>query len=168
MDLNELEREGALRIRTEVPGDAELWGEADLPFAPDTGLGVDLNATMAGTGKVLVRGDLRGRFRRACRRCLDEVEQEFEQEMTVLYVPPEEADEEDEEIRALEPRGHLLDVSDAVREEVILGAPRYAVCDPECQGLCPNCGVNLNDNDCDCTLEEPDPRWDALRELVED
>lgn len=168
LDLNELERKGSARLSVEVPGDAGLWADAELAFRKGTGLSVRLEASMAGTGRVLVRGSLKATFRRPCRRCLEEVDEAFEEELTVLYARPEELQEGDDEVRPLEPVGHVLDVTEAVREEVILGAPQYVLCDPDCKGLCPVCGANLNETECDCTLEEADPRWDVLRELVED
>lgn len=168
LDLNELEREGRVRLSAEVPAHAAIWDDVDLPFKEGTGLSVRLEATMAGGAKVLVRGSLRATLRGPCRRCLNPVDQEFEEHMAVLYAPPEEIQGADEDVRPLEPLGHLLDVTDAVREEAILGAPRYVLCDPDCKGLCPRCGANLNETECDCASEEPDPRWNALRELVED
>lgn len=166
--MNELEREGSVQLSADVPADAAIWKEADLPFKEGTGLSVRLVATMAGTDKVLVRGELKATLRRPCRRCLEPVDQTLETEMSVLYAPPEEIHQDDDEVRALESLGHVLDVTDAVREETILGAPRYALCDPGCKGLCPHCGANLNETECDCEPEELDPRWDTLRALVED
>jgi uncharacterized protein len=56
-------------------------------------------------------------------------------------------------------------MSNAVRGEVILAMNPYAVCDPECKGLCPGCGANLNEGPCDCAVDETDPRWETLRAL---
>jgi uncharacterized protein len=66
---------------------------------------------------------------------------------------------------AYDPRKGMLDLSEAVREEVVLAIDPYVVCDPGCPGLCPKCGADLKDGDCGCTEEESDPRWDTLREL---
>ncbi len=41
------------------------------------------------------------------------------------------------------------------------------LCRPDCAGLCPHCGTNLNDGACDCEEDRTDPRWDALREVAE-
>jgi uncharacterized protein len=58
-----------------------------------------------------------------------------------------------------------LELGQAVREEVVLAMNPYVVCDPECPGLCPQCGANLKEGPCGCEEDELDPRWDALREL---
>jgi uncharacterized protein len=71
--------------------------------------------------------------------------------------------EEDGEIRVLPADELGLDLGEPIREDVVLAAPPYVVCDPECKGLCPHCGADLNETTCDCGTAEPDPRWDALR-----
>jgi uncharacterized protein len=75
---------------------------------------------------------------------------------------------EDGDARVFEARAPKLDLSEPVREEVVLAIDPYVVCDPECKGLCPRCGANLNVEVCGCSFDEPDPRWDALRALKEE
>jgi uncharacterized protein len=72
---------------------------------------------------------------------------------------------DDGDIRFIEAGTSALDLSDAIREEVILAADPYVVCGPECKGLCPRCGANRNFEKCACAWQEVDPRWDALRTL---
>ena len=54
----------------------------------------------------------------------------------------------------------------AIRDELILAAPRYLQCRDDCRGLCPRCGQDLNAGPCGCA-PEPDPRWSALYALRE-
>ncbi len=58
-----------------------------------------------------------------------------------------------------------VDISDQVRETLILEIPLKPLCDPDCRGLCPRCGVNLNEQECNCKVETTDARWDGLRGL---
>jgi uncharacterized protein len=58
----------------------------------------------------------------------------------------------------------VVDLAFALREELILAVPPFVECRPDCKGLCPRCGANLNDGPCDCPPRS-DPRWDALRGL---
>ena len=62
----------------------------------------------------------------------------------------------------------VLDLSEAVREEVVLAVDPYVVCDAKCRGLCSGCGVDLNFGECTCEGTEIDPRWAALRSLNEE
>ena len=86
-------------------------------------------------------------------------------DVTMVFVA-DGSDEEDEGgAYAFEASGSELELGEAVREELILAVNPYVVCDPECKGLCSRCGANLNEGPCDCTEDEVDPRWGALRDL---
>ncbi|MBR5922574.1 MAG: DUF177 domain-containing protein [Clostridia bacterium] len=61
-----------------------------------------------------------------------------------------------------------LEVDELVYSEVILNLPTKHLCKEDCKGLCPKCGKNLNKGDCGCDLSEPDPRFEKLRELLND
>jgi len=80
----------------------------------------------------------------------------------------ETADLDDDTVRPLPEGAGDLDLGGAIREEVLLSQSLLAVCRPDCRGLCPQCGINLNEDRCDCVREELDPRWDALRALNEE
>ena len=58
-----------------------------------------------------------------------------------------------------------LDTMPLVREQVELNLPMRALCKEDCAGICPRCGANRNETDCDCEESEPDPRWSALQQL---
>jgi uncharacterized protein len=64
--------------------------------------------------------------------------------------------------------GDDLDVDRWARDALVLALPGKILCRPDCAGLCPRCGVRLDpDVDHDCGPAEPDPRWDALKGLLE-
>ena len=163
VDLGQLRREGSVVVEGSVDGNDELW--KDVGFSWVGGLDVRLRATYAGTGEVIVRGDARGTVRQECRRCLDGVESPFHSELTTVFDSDVSGDEDDGGVYAFEPEGSELDVSEAVREETLLAVNPYVMCNPECKGICPTCGANLNEASCDCAEEEIDPRWLALRDL---
>jgi len=50
-----------------------------------------------------------------------------------------------------------IDISEFVRQEIILHFPTIPVCSKSCKGLCPSCGVDLNDTSCDCGKHELEP-----------
>jgi len=61
--------------------------------------------------------------------------------------------------------GTEVDVTRLVYEQVLLALPTRPLCDEECRGLCPQCGVNRNTTACSCTVESGDPRFAVLRGL---
>ncbi len=59
----------------------------------------------------------------------------------------------------------VLDVTEVVRQHLLLALPMVPVCRPDCRGLCPRCGTNLNERDCGHAAEGFDPRLAPLRTL---
>ena len=57
--------------------------------------------------------------------------------------------------------------ADAIRDALTLELPLRVLCKEDCKGLCPKCGHNLNEGPCGCDLREEDPRWDALKSLLQ-
>jgi len=164
VDLGRLGREGFVLLEARVPTDDPLWSESGIPW--DGPVDVHLRVSYAGTGEVVVRGTVAGPLRRECRRCLKPVEGALDEEITIVLISSDEVgDEGDAQI--FEPTGAELDLSKAVREELILAFDPYVVCEPDCKGFCPKCGTDLNEGTCTCTDDEPDPRWDVLRALKE-
>lgn len=58
-----------------------------------------------------------------------------------------------------------LEVAAWARDAIALGLPEQILCRPECAGLCPACGKDLNAEPHEHVAREPDPRWSALEEL---
>lgn len=59
----------------------------------------------------------------------------------------------------------ILDLTPLVREEAIVSIPVAPLCKPDCAGLCPSCGQNLNLGSCDCPTDDIDPRFAILLQL---
>ncbi len=60
-----------------------------------------------------------------------------------------------------------LDVSELARDEIFLNLPSKILCKEECKGICPKCGINLNEKTCGCGKKEADPRLQILGQLLE-
>lgn len=108
-----------------------------------------------------------------CARCLEAVAHELERDFDLLYRPV--ATIAQVEVVALETKeteigfytGEGLFLSDVLAEQVILALPMKPICQADCRGLCPHCGVNLNHERCDCVQERVDPRLKPLARLKE-
>jgi uncharacterized protein len=61
--------------------------------------------------------------------------------------------------------GDGLELNDVLRENVLLALPMQRVCSASCKGICPICGQNRNQSECQCRSEAVDDRWAALKEL---
>jgi len=60
---------------------------------------------------------------------------------------------------------HELDLTEAVHQYALLAVPMKPLCRPDCAGLCPVCGQNLNLRECQCPPQEADPRWAKLKHI---
>ena len=118
-----------------------------------------LEAVMDG---VLATGTASAHVVGECVRCLRTIDEELVVDLQELYVY-EPSDDEDE--LALE--DDLLDLEPVLRDAVVLALPLNPVCDPECPGLCPECGARLADDPDHTHGDAIDPRWAALSELTD-
>ena len=165
--LARLEREGSLEIRAEIPSGDPSWEGTGLRFSAP--LSVFGKVQSIPSGEVLVRLRLQGQMAQECRRCLEPVSVPVEEELDLLFTPAEDpAWVEGDGVRLLPEGVGDLVLTDAIREEMVLSISLLAVCKLDCKGLCPQCGLNLNEDGCECSHEESDPRWDALRALNEE
>jgi uncharacterized protein len=127
---------------------------------------------------ILVTGRLQTEVEMTCCRCLKpfslavafDLEEEFYPSVDVLtgaQIKREDADALEEDEATIIDEHHILDLSEVVRQNIILAAPMHPVCRPDCAGLCPQCGHNLNEGPCGCHEEFIDPRWAVLKKLQE-
>ncbi len=112
---------------------------------------------------VLVTGTAQGRLVGECARCLVDIEDEFLADVQELYVYPESDAEPDEASRM---EGDLIDLEPALRDQVVLALPFTPLCSDDCAGLCPECGVRLDDEPGHKHEDAVDPRWSALSGLA--
>ncbi|MDI3316451.1 MAG: DUF177 domain-containing protein [Bacillota bacterium] len=112
--------------------------------------------------------------RLSCDRCLGEFEQPLHLDYAETYQTPEESERwprddkeaDDRPTRLADPRGGTVDLGEGLRENLFLGLPLKRLCKPDCRGLCPVCGANLNEVDCGHRPSGGhDPRWAALERL---
>jgi uncharacterized protein len=106
-----------------------------------------------------------------CSRCLQAIDKELEFEFNAAFVTPEnftEAKEAELNARDLDVsvfEGDKIDLTELVREQILLNLPEQVFCKEDCKGLCEKCGANRNLIDCKCIEKEVDPRWAALKNL---
>jgi uncharacterized protein len=121
---------------------------------------------------ILVRGVFHSEIRLNCSRCLSDFSQPVSLAIEEEYFPIMDVNTglglpEPEDPGSFTIDDHnILDLSEALRQYTLLAVPIKPLCRMKCAGLCPTCGVNLNETTCDCPSEPVDPRWAKLRDLV--
>lgn len=164
VDLAELARKKRYQIDGSLP--ADLAPVAGAGFHLVTPLAMHLEVHEA-EDDVIVTGRVEGEAEVACRRCLAPVRVPIDQDVTLLFrAGVSQVEAEAEEIYPLPERGNVLDLTGPLREHLLLAVPDFLECREECRGLCPHCGVNLNETTCSCERSQGDDRWAALKQLT--
>jgi uncharacterized protein len=120
---------------------------------------------------IRLRGHLETELDLQCARCLEPVKQDVKRDFELLYRPlgidagRDELSVTDAEAEIGYYQGGGLLLEDVLREQVLLALPLKITCRADCKGLCPQCGKNLNQEQCSCSIEIEDPRWAALKEV---
>lgn len=145
-----------------LPADPAMWdlGEVALSDAPE----VDLSVDAFTEGGVRVRGRLGAPVEMECRRCLDRIARKVEVDLDLRFDPDIGPEDETDGLYELDPDAAELDLLPALREELLLALPEFPLCKADCKGICPTCGTNRNEGDCDCRVDAADSRWDVLRQ----
>jgi uncharacterized protein len=158
-DLRSLEAKAAT-VDDQLSSDDPVWQEGDP--RPDTAIRVKGRLSATGTNQYYWHGQISGDITGECRRCLNPAHAHVEDESHIIYAEPGETTDDDPDVYPIDPAAHELDLRPAIREEWLLAQPRYVLCRPDCKGLCPRCGKDLNEKACDCP-PQTDSRWDSLR-----
>ena len=131
---------------------------SEVPVASEVLVDVELR----GLGKAVeALGEVRAPYEAECRRCLKPVRAELAAEVREMFEP----DPVDDDMYPMV--NDEIDLLPLAREAVLLELPLVVLCREDCAGLCPQCGIDLNEDTCSC--EAPtDPRWAALEQLRSD
>jgi len=161
VDLRELARGGALATQGELKQEDPALEGLDVTLREPVVVSGRLQAI--GEGRFYWQGAARTVVQGECRRCLIPVATPLHLEIGALFTQdPEGVDDPDS--YAVAPEATEIDVTPAVREELLLAAPRYVVCREDCKGLCPQCGKDLNAGPCGCA-PVTEARWQPLKAL---
>jgi uncharacterized protein len=152
---------GGTRIELGVePGSLELAGQRYDPAQRVVDARVDVSRTSTGhVFRLRFAAELAG----PCMRCLEAARVPIEVDASEIYQPGSG----DEDLRTPYVSGDELDVATWAHDALALAVPVRLLCRADCAGLCPVCGVSLNDADPEEHRHdpEPDPRWAKLRDL---
>ena len=123
-------------------------------------------------GEVRIQGRYSVEMAAQCDRCLQRARFPLDAAFDLFYRPASEIAHEEEvslqegelEIGFYEDGG--IELEEILLEQVLLALPMQRVCSDACKGICPVCGKNRNETECDCRrVENADDRWGALRKL---
>lgn len=147
------------QVSTTVPAPADLGTEV-IGVPQDTDIELDLRFEAVTEG-ILVTGTATVELHGQCSRCLENIKEQTSFDVQELYFYPGNEMDEDESLII----DDTIDLEVALRDAVVLELPFTPLCEEDCLGLCPECGVPLNDNPEHGHGEQIDPRWEKLTGL---
>lgn len=140
--------------------DQESFSLGDHTFMLPEGISYNLVLTNAGEG-ILVTGIVKAQAEGVCDRCLDPAHLDLSAEVDEYFlfeepqaISEEQSDEEEGVDFSLVSDEDTIDVSEALLSALLMETPYIVLCREDCKGLCPNCGANLNEQDCGCVAKK--------------
>ncbi|MCX7598716.1 MAG: DUF177 domain-containing protein [Armatimonadetes bacterium] len=166
---------GLSRLRKNLPVQCAI----DAP-APE-GTGETVLGLVAGeivlrpTGRtIMAQGQVAVTVELACARCLRphpvKLDVLVARECCLMQIDdPEAYRERDDDLPPIPIlSGDEIDLSELVRQLIILHTPPRSLCRPDCKGLCDQCGADLNEGPCGCQQQGVDPRLAPLKSLLKE
>ena len=169
LDIKQMQL-GKVRFSETIPtGAMEFFDQQIRQAAPILATGsAEVMETVL---EIRVRGHLRTCMEAACDRCLEPASFPIDTDFDLVYRPAALAPEGEEvEVGGAETEvgfyeGDGLELSEVLREQILLSLPMQRVCREECKGICPVCGQNRNLVECQCHAATADDRWEKLKDL---
>ena len=140
----------------------------DLEIGPEFGSTVVVETTLEKTGnQIFLRALLQTEGTFACDRCLTLFTKPVAANYRMYYLF-EAADAErfdPSEVQLLSHASSIINVTEDVRQTLLVSVPLKLLCTDTCRGLCPTCGRNWNVEACSCHDEVVDSRWEELKKI---
>ena len=144
---------------------ASFSGTLDgVSLAPDIEVAsTQIDATFTCTGGVLdLTANVKAEVVTSCARCLKEIKLPITFDFSeTLVLSGQDVSADADSVIFFE--GREIDVGEIAINNLLLSISTKYLCKDDCKGLCPKCGKDLNEGDCDCDFVEIDPRWEKLK-----
>lgn len=169
ININDIPDAGLSLQLSEDGGNLEKLAGGKLEFEFLSPVDANLDITRTGLN-IFISGVLRTKLRLNCGRCLKEFDYDVQSDLALFYTIESEQEKEKE----LKPadmdvnyiQGEEIDTDEVLLAQLALEVPMQPLCTPECKGLCPKCGADLNLGPCGCgEKEKVDPRFAELKKF---
>ncbi|MCX8130039.1 MAG: DUF177 domain-containing protein [Clostridia bacterium] len=116
------------------------------------------------SGVMKLDGRLSTEYSVKCYRCLKEVTGKLDIGIKESFVDVEKV-EDKTDIETYTYEGYYIEVDKVLIDNIVLNLPMKQVCEAECKGICPKCGIDLNSGECECIEDEINPRMAVLKDF---
>lgn len=167
LDLREFESFPA-EVSVDVEADSAEYGIDGVAFREPMNVKLVIQKV---NEEYYCHGDAVVKIEVECARCLEMFNLELDGELNFVIMTdkgkPVLSSDANEEVIYVKSHEPVVELNEPIRQALLLSLPIKPICFAECKGLCPNCGVNLNEESCGCTGKEVEERWEGLRDLLD-
>jgi len=168
-DLGEIGGEG-LGFKFRINKDQFAINQEDCSLNKNIEVGGSLSRV---DNNVYLKGNVTTELILRCSRCLDQLISPINSRLKAHFVP---SDDDPSSLGEVELRSSdidteiyedkQIDLTQSIRDGILLTVPVMSLCMEDCKGICPQCGINLNQEVCEC-VSDPcvDPRLEVLKKL---
>lgn len=116
-------------------------------------------------GSYLINVDLNYKYQTKCDRCFETTIREVKTSLSARLEDYGKELEDNESDDIIYYNRGVLDIDEYILMEVASSLPMKTLCDDNCKGLCPGCGIDLNKESCTCQDDYIDPRFEQLKDF---
>jgi uncharacterized protein len=118
------------------------------------------------THQIVLDIESKANYTFVCDRCGADSNTDLLAKFQLVYIfSSQKIESEDSNVKYITPDVDKINISDDLKEYLILSVPMKNLCSPDCKGLCPECGTNLNKKKCKCKKEIIYDVWEPLKKL---
>ncbi|MEI7811955.1 MAG: DUF177 domain-containing protein [Ignavibacteria bacterium] len=141
---------------------AEKLGLAK-PFNGEVKLKVRMDKSHS---QIVLNCDLDSKADLICDRCGEEFSAELNNKFRLVYLFGQDpGNDSSTDLYYIEPEIDKIKLDEDVKDYAVLSMPMKNLCREDCKGICPDCGKNLNNYECNCIKDDFNPQWAALLKL---
>ena len=160
--------EGGYVLNSEIPKADFYFEDDDVKLYEPVYITITIRKS---SKELFIKGKVKTCLELECSRCLENFLFYVNEQFEAYYIHKDQkSDKEEMELKKDDMdvsffEGDSIDLTDVIREQILLTVPMTPVCKSSCRGLCSNCGQNLNQGKCACRSYSTDSRWSALSKL---
>ncbi len=160
LNIAHLEEGHSSLIRQVTPGELELDND-DVFMTP-----IDIHFEFDKVGHELyVKANIETKEHLFCDRCAEPYDENFDESIRIIITHNSELGNSEEDIYYTTASSTQVDITESIKQTLLVSLPVKRLCKTDCKGLCSVCGTNLNLETCSCEKDEIDSRWEALKKL---
>ncbi|WDV47658.1 DUF177 domain-containing protein [Clostridiaceae bacterium M8S5] len=131
----------------------------------DGGVDIEFDIYKVDGKDICIIGNIQYKCGDVCDRCLETFKREVQEKFSGQIIEKSEDEDIYENIIFFHESGKI-NIADIARAVILYNLPMKSLCKQDCKGICPKCGQNLNTVQCDCDIEDIDPRLSELKNFL--